>query len=205
MKRNYKFIIPIILLAGILLSFKFKYQPDPIKDQQLVKVLRYVLTHGHFQPADINDEFSEGVYTSFLEILDPTKHYFLQTDIDEFSQYKHQIDDQVLTDSLTFFYTVYDRYLQRVKESEGYYTELLNNSFDTNKEETYSVDYENTPYPKTKEELITIWHKQLKMRYLGHLYNKELVESDNVEEDSTYIKKSIEVLKEEALEKTKAN
>ncbi len=202
MKRNYKIILPIILLAGILVSFNFRNQSDPEKDRELLQVLRHILTQAHYQPVEINDSFSEAVYHDFLDILDPTKHYFLQSDIDEFSQFKHVIDDQILMDDLTFFYTVYQKFEIRVAETKAYYKEILKSSIDITKDETYSVDYENSKFPENQESLIQVWQKQLKMRYIGRLYDKEQAEKDKVESDSTYIQKSFETLKEEALEKT---
>ena len=62
MKRNYKIIIPIIIMAGVLVSFDFRHEPDPEKDKALVQVLRYILTEGHYQPVEIDDEFSKGVF-----------------------------------------------------------------------------------------------------------------------------------------------
>jgi carboxyl-terminal processing protease len=201
MKRNYKFIIPIILIAGVLVSFNFRYEPDPEKDKALVKVLRYILTEGHYQPADINDEFSEGVYNDFIDVLDPTKHYFLQTDIDEFLQFKHSIDNQILAEDLSFFYLVYNKYSQRVSETQLIYKEILDNPIDIFKDETYSVDYKNANFAENEIELIQIWQKQLKMRYLGRLYDKEKAEQDKVKEDSTYVAVSFEELQKEAKEK----
>ena len=205
MKRNYKFIIPIIILAGVLVSFNFRFEPDPEKDKALVQVLRYILTEGHYQPTSINDDFSEGIFTDFLDVLDPTKHYFSQTDIDEFSQFKHLIDDQILADDLSFFYMVYGRYTLRLSESKLIYKEILSNPIDLTKEEVYSVDYENAAYANNIVELMQIWQKQLKMRYLSRLYDKEKTEEDKAETDSTYVPISFEVLKEEALEKTLDN
>jgi len=205
MKRNYKFILPIVLIAGVLVSFNFRYEPDPEKDKALVRVLRFILAEAHYQPVDIDDTFSEAVFTDFLEVLDPSKHYFLQSDIDEFSQFKHQIDDQIMTEDLSFFYTVFERYEQRIEETKDYYKEILSSPFDITKDETYSVDYENTPFPTNKAQLIQIWQKQLKMRYLGRLYDKEQAEDDKVTSDSTYTKRSFEDLQIEALEQTKEN
>jgi len=205
MKRNYKFIIPIILIAGALVSFNFRTEPDPEKDKALVEVLRYILTEGHYQPAEIDDDFSEGVYTDFLEVLDPTKHYFLQADIDEFVLFKDSIDNQILENDLSFFYLVYDRYNQRLSETESIYKEILSNPLDVTRDETYSVDYENAVFASSIIEFVKIWQKQLKMRFLGRLYEKETVEKDKVKADSTYIPKSFEVLKEESQEKIMKN
>ena len=205
MKRNYKIIVPLVLLTGVLFSFNFFNKPDPEKDRNLMAVLRYVLTQGHYQPATIDDAFSEELYTKFIDVLDPTKHYFLQADIDEFSVYKKEIDNQILADDLTFFYTVYDKYLTRFAESKTYYQTILSQPIDVNVNESYSVDYEKATFPKDKEELLDIWKKQMKMRYLGNLYDKEQVDKDKQESDSTYVSKSFDVLKEEALEKTLEN
>ena len=202
MRRNYKIILPLVVLAGVLAGFTFRYQPDPEKDKAIMQVLRYILTQGHYQPATIDDAFSEAVYNDFIEVLDPSKHYFYQSDIAEFDTYKHQIDDEINRDDLTFFYEIYKRYTQRIEDSKAIYKELLRKGFDITKDETYSVDYDSAVFPRTKEEMIKVWHKQLKMRYLGRLYDKETVEKDKQKTDSTYVPKSFETLQKEALEKT---
>jgi len=198
MKRNYKLIISLIILVGVLVSFNMRYQPDPEKNKELVRVLRYILTQGHYQPTDINDSFSEAVFTDFLEILDPSKHYFIQSDIDEFSLNINEIDDQILNDDLSFFYLVYNRYITRVNETKTYYQDILKDPLELTKEETYSVDYKKSTFSQNKKELIQVWRKQLKMRLLGTLYDKEQAEEDLLETDSTYVMKSFETLKEEA-------
>ncbi len=205
MKRNYKIIIPILLLAGALLSFNYSNRHDPDTDRTLMSVLRMILTQGHYQPATIDDEFSEGVYTNFLDVIDPTKHYFMQADIDEFNRYKDSLDTQFIQDDLSFFYLVYKRYQQRLKESEAIYKEILSHPIAIDVKDTYSVDYKNSAFPKDKAALYKVWEKQLKMRYLGRLYDKELAEKDKQAADSTYKAKTFFVLKEEALEKTREN
>lgn len=205
MKRNYKIIISLIILAGVLVSFNMRYQPDPEKDKELIRVLQYILTQGHYQPTTIDDAFSKAVFDDFLEILDPSKHYFLQSDIDEFLPYKTLIDDQILINDLSFFYLVHARYLDRVQETKAYYQEILNTPMDLTKEATYSVDFENSTFATTQEELLQIWYKQLKMRLLNRLYNKEQAQKDLLENDSTHVEKSFETLKEEAQKTTLEN
>jgi len=148
MKKNYRIIIPIILLAGILVSFKIKQQPDPEKDKILVGLIRYALTQGHYEPQDLNDEFSEAVFEDFITGLDPTKRFFTQVDIDEFSNYKDKIDDQIKSEDLTFYNTVYERFSKRLKESRGFYKEILKDPFDFEKEDILNVDYDKKPYAK---------------------------------------------------------
>lgn len=205
MLRNYKIILPIILLAGFFTAFQFKSQPDPEKDKELIQILKFILTQGHYQPVDMDDTFSANVFDDFMETLDPTKHYFLQSDMDEFAQYKLQIDDMLRMNDLSFFYMVYDRYRQRIEESKAIYKEILKKGFDIGTPQTYSVDYENASFPATHEALIDTWKKQLQLRYINVLYDKQQLEEDKQENDSTYTPLSFEELQKEAMKQTKEN
>ncbi len=205
MKRNYKILIPVVLIAGLLLSFNFNNQPNPEKDRTILQVLTYILTEGHYQPKAIDDQFSEGIYKDFIEYLDPSKHYFFQSDIQEFEKSKTKIDNQILANDLTFFYLVYDRYTQRLEESKAYYKEILSKPIDINTPEIYSVDYETKSFPNSKKDMSAAWGKQLKLRYLGTLYDKEMAEEDKYKADSTYQKKDFAALEKESLDKTKEN
>jgi len=198
MKKNYRIIIPIVLLAGILVSFKIKQQPDPEKDKILVGLIRYALTQGHYEPQDLNDEFSEAVFEDFITGLDPTKRFFTQVDIDEFSNYKDKIDDQIKSEDLTFYNTVYERFSVRLKESRGFYKEILKDPFDFEKEDILNVDYDKKPYAKNQTQLIRDWKKQLKLNILSRLHNKLEFEKEKQKEDTSYKMKSFTVLEKEA-------
>ena len=125
MKSNYKIILPIILLAGVLLSFNMKQNPDPEKEKILLGLIRSALTQGHYQPHEINDEFSTAVYNNFIEGLDPAKRFFTQEDLKIFEKYKLQLDDQIKKEDLSFYRIVTSKYLQRVQVAKGFYKEIL--------------------------------------------------------------------------------
>jgi carboxyl-terminal processing protease len=57
---------------------------------------------GHYSPATIDDAFSKGVYKDYVQALDPSKRFFLQSDIDEFSKFETELDDQLINKDLTF-------------------------------------------------------------------------------------------------------
>src|SRR6476620_10867620 len=97
MKRNYKILLVIVALSVGLWSFmpKHKASSDPEKDKLLLELLTFVIEKGHYSPAAIDDTFSKGVYKDYLNALDPSKRFFLQSDIAEFSKFENQIDDQI--------------------------------------------------------------------------------------------------------------
>ncbi len=184
MKRNYKIIIPIVILAGLLFSFQITNKPDPEKDKILIGLIRYALTKGHYEPHQINDEFSEQVFIDFIDALDPYKRFFIQSDIDEFSKYKYLIDDQLKNEEFTFYSSVFERYNQRVIESKEYYKEILKTPFDFEKEGIFNIDYDEKSFAKSKAELIKTWQLQLKVSTLSRLHEK-------IELQKTFSEKSV--------------
>ena len=114
MKRSFKFLIPILLLA--VLTISFKTNNDNEKDKILVSILKYMLTKGHYEPQAIDDDFSVIIFDDFIDNLDPAKRYFLQSDIDEFSKFKAEIDDQILNEDISFFNLVFNRFTERMEK-----------------------------------------------------------------------------------------
>ena len=203
MKRNYKIILPIFFLAVLLLSFKIANKPDPEKDKILIGLIRYALTKGHYEPHQMDDDFSKNVFDEFVTAIDPFKRFFLQSDIDEFSNYRLLIDDQLKNEDLTFYNVVYERFKLRVEESKVYYKEILESPFDFDKEGTFNLDYDAKPFANNQAELIKRWQLQLKVSTLSRLNEKLDLQDSQIENDQTFEPKSFEELEESARVSTK--
>lgn len=76
MKRNFKILAVVLLMAAAACSFTTKTFSDPNKDKLLIDLITYVLNQGHYDAKDINDSFSEKVYDNYLENLDGAKRFF---------------------------------------------------------------------------------------------------------------------------------
>ena len=205
MKRKYKIIIPIIILAGLFFSFQISNQPDPEKDKILIGLIRYALKQGHYEPHQIDDEFSKNVFHDFIDALDPYKRFFLQSDIDEFSVYKKSIDDQIKNENLAFYNMVYQRFNQRVFESKTYYEEILKIPFDFEKEGTFDVDYDKKSFSKTQAELIKNWQLQLKISTLSRLHEKIDLQESFAEKPSSENEKEHKMVNGEVVQVIKEN
>lgn len=200
MKKQYKIILPIIIVAGMLFGFQITNKPDPEKDKVLIGLVRYALKQGHYEPHLINDDFSEKVFTDFIDALDPYKRFFIQSDIEEFSKFKTLIDDQIKSEDLTFYNVVMQRFNQRVLESQNFYREILQKPFDFNKEDNFDVDYDKKKYSLNQAELIKNWQKQLKVSTLSRLHEKiQLQESMNNTDESSNEAAEVPVEKEVSL------
>lgn len=180
MKRNYKVLLVIVALSVALWSFIPREKSDPEKDKLLLELLTFVIEKGHYNPAAIDDVFSKGVYKDYLAALDPSKRFFLQSDIDDFSKFENLLDDQIKNKDLSFFDLTYTRLMKRMEESKSYYKEALSNPIDYSKNESINTDYEKLPFAKNVKELKEKWRMQVKLSALASLVDKQKLEEDKL-------------------------
>lgn len=218
MRGNYKFLLLAFLIACASCSFTSKkFDDNPDKDKLLIQLITYVLDNGHFNPQDLNDDFSKNVFEDYLNQLDPFKRYFYESDIKEFEAFKTQLDDQIKDYDVAFFNLTHERLLKRIEESKALYTEILEKPFDFSKDETYTADYEKLEYVKNKREMKERWRQQLKFSTIANYDDAisqrdtdidantlpESVFSAQNEKSTKTDKKSLAELEKEAREATK--
>lgn len=132
-------------------------------------VVQHLYQH-HYSRKYMNDEFSEKVYTRYLNILDNTRSYFTQADIDQFEQYRHKLDDAIKTNNLDPAFVIYNRYEQRAIERLDYALALLKGGikqFNFKENESLELDREKAPWAKNSNELDVLWNKRIKNTVLN--------------------------------------
>ena len=186
---NKKLFTPFIAFIMCLASCSFvsKDFDTTDKDSLIIELITYVLDEAHYLDKEINDEFSEKVFDTFLENLDPYKRYFYASDIKEFSKYKYLIDDAFKNPNLEFFELVYETYNRRMLESEKIFTEILSKPFDFTKDEVCECDFEALDYVKTKSELYDRWRKLLKIYVIENYHNEIEDDLRKSKEDPDFI------------------
>jgi carboxyl-terminal processing protease len=188
MKKNYKILIAVVCLSATLFAFTIntKKTVDPERDKLLLELLTFVIEKGHYNPAVIDDAFSKGVYKDYIAALDPSKRFFLQSDINEFSKFELELDDQLTNKDLTFFNLTYDRLMLRMEESKKIFKDILSKPFDYSVDEDFNVDYDKSPYSKNNAELKEKWRKQIKLSTLSSFTDKKKMEEDKKAKDPNY-------------------
>ncbi len=202
MKRNYKVILIILTLAGIFVAFRQQQTADN-KEAAIITGINRVIDYAHYHPALVNNDFSEKVFKEFIDDLDPSKRYLLQSDIDTLSIYKDSIDNEIREGKTGFYQKAYAIIQQRQAESVDYINEILEKGFNFNKDETLNIDYKKIKPAKTKAELKERWRKYLKFNTLSRLYDKIKDQEQKQKKDSTFKPKSKKELAQEALKATK--
>ncbi|GAA4289933.1 carboxy terminal-processing peptidase [Aestuariibaculum suncheonense] len=191
-----------LLLGFASCSFTTKKFDNPDKDKLLIQVITFVLENGHYDPVVFDDAFSEEFFKDYLDVLDPVKRYFYQSDYEDFAKYKLTIDDQIKATDITFFNVVHERLVKRIAEAKEIYTEVLSKPFDYGKDESFNTDYEQIGFVKNKSEMKDRWRKQLKFSALSNyddIYEEELRAK---EKDPSYVMKTDVEIEKEAREST---
>ena len=168
------------------------------KDKFLLEIISYVLEKGHYDPKEMNDEFSKNVFNSFIDAIDGQHRFFLKGDINNFKRYQYEIDDQLKSSNIDFFNLVYDKSVQRIEDVKNFYPSLLEKPFDFSVKETTSLDFKNNSFASNLNELKKVWRKRFKLSTLDRFVSKKEEEEFKKQKDSNYKIKSDIILEKES-------
>jgi len=128
------------------------------------------LSSRHYVTTELNDALSEQIYEGYLEDLDPSKSYFLASDIAEFSGLRFQLDDTLLRGDLAPAYYIFNRYQQRVLDRFELVLADLEKGVDHYNfelDESLELDRDEAPWATSKAELDDLWRKRIKNAVLN--------------------------------------
>lgn len=143
--------------------------PEPIHTQTMLDVVTS-LQQGHYNRIDIDDQLSEAVLDQYLATLDPERSHFLASDIQQFEQWRHQLDDQILQGETQAAFEIFNRYQERRLQRLNYMISTLedeSNTWDFNRDDVLESDRSEAEWIKTDAELQQLWRKQLKNSLLS--------------------------------------
>ena len=208
MKKNITTILISFVICFVSCNSISKNFESDDKDSLVIQLITYVLDQAHYLDIEIDDNFSEKVFDSFLENIDPYKRYLYQSDIDMLSKYKYEIDDAFNQPNLEFFNLVYEILIQRIDEAKQISQEVLSKPFDFQLEEIFNFDIEELQYVDTRANLVERWRKLMKV-YLIENFHDEIKEDERTfKKDSTFKARSyseIEIETREILNETMAD
>ncbi len=137
---------------------------EPVYGQTAAALLAE-LEEKHYSRVLFDDQFSQKVFDAFIEGLDSSKLYFLQSDIDALSVYRNGLDDTLKSGSIDPAFEIYNLYYKRLLERLIYSVNHVENSLDTvdfSIDESIEIDREEAPYATTTAELDELWRQRVK-------------------------------------------
>ncbi|PYB84750.1 tail-specific protease [Pseudomonas fulva] len=139
-------------------------QPDRDEIVASLNVVELLKRH-HYSKPPLDDARSVIIYDGYIKLLDPARSYFTAADIAEFDKWKTQFDDFLKSGNLDPGFTIYKRYLDRVKQRLDFALAELNkgvDKIDFTVNETLLIDRKDAPWLKDQAALDDLWRKRVK-------------------------------------------
>ncbi len=161
----FSFALSALPLAAKTSNDSWEYlQPDR---EQVIASLNVVelLKRHHYNKPPLNDERSEKIYQGYLKMLDPSRSYFIASDIAEFDQWRTRFDDLLKNGDLQPGFAIYTRHLERLQGRLQFALSMLEKGVETidfDSDESLLIDRENAPWVKNVAELDDLWRKRVK-------------------------------------------
>ena len=190
MRKN--LFTPLLAFMMCLASCSFiskDFETDD-KDGLVIQLITYVLDQAHYLDKEIDDNFSEEVFETFIENIDPYKRYFYASDYKDFSKYKFSIDDSFKNPDLTFFNLVHDRFINRISETKSIYKKILSTPFDFTRQEQFNLDIDEMEYVNNESELYDRWRRLLKIYVIENYHDEIKDDQRKFEKDSAFLIRS---------------
>jgi len=130
--------------------------------KRATRLITHFIANYHYKKPPLDDELSEIIFEKYVAMLDPTKSYLLQSDIDEFNAHRTMLDDYLRHSNLQPIYDMYIRYRERVEERIEKAISMLDHPFDFDRDESFVFDREDAQWAANKQELDELWRKRVK-------------------------------------------
>jgi carboxyl-terminal processing protease len=159
-------------------------KPD---DQQSLALRQVVglIENYNYKQIKINDSISSIILDRYIKALDPSKYYFLASDIKEFEQYRTALDDDFKNGDLSAPFYIFNVYLKRYNDRINYSLAQIKTKYDFNQNDTYVYDREKMPWVSSTTALDDIWKKRVKYE----LVNLKITGSDAAKNIETLTKR----------------
>lgn len=180
-------ILILLLPLGLIAAYKHYSEQQKDKEKIITELVLSGLQFAHYQTNELDDEFSKRVFKSYLERIDYTKKFLLQTDVDKLQKYETLIDDELLQLNTSFIDLSNKIITQRIKDAEEYYIEILSEPLNFTKDEILELDDEKNPYAKNTTELKDNWRKALKYQVMLELKTKLKIQEKAIEDKDTSV------------------
>ncbi|MBD8017348.1 carboxy terminal-processing peptidase [Kaistella pullorum] len=167
-----KLKINTLLLFIPLTTLAFCFNSPKNDDEKMSTIMisvKNTLSYLHYSPRPINDAYSADVYKQYFDMIDASKRYFLQSDMNEFEKHRTKLDDYLNRGDLSFYKLTVDRLYQRVDEIDKISQTILSAPLNFDEEETLVLEPKLKKNPVNAAELSAEWKKYIKYNILQEM------------------------------------
>jgi carboxyl-terminal processing protease len=159
-------------------------KPDEQQSLVLKEVVQLIENY-NYKKIKVNDSISSVIYDRYIKALDPSRYYFLASDIKEFEKYRTTLDDDFRAGDLSTPFYIFNVYLKRYNDRIGYSINQIKGKYDFNQNDTYVYDREKMPWISSTTALNEVWNKRVKYE----LVNLKIAGTDQAKNIETLTKR----------------
>lgn len=159
-------VLKAALFIAISAQAYASVQIAPVSGQSaLYREIIERLGEGHYRAQSLDDALSQRYLDHYIEMLDPSKSYFLTADIEEFSQWALKLDDLAKRGDLKPAFEMFNRLRDRAMKQLEKNIVLLEDAdyvFDYDTEHSVILDPDARNWLESSGAATEFWEKRLK-------------------------------------------
>jgi len=161
----------VTTLLGLLAVSAFAAAPTSVGDAQLAPSAKHekigelvteFVQKSHYQHSSVDDALSTQILDRYIKSLDGNRMYLLESDVEAFQKYRHELDDMVQSEPMDPVFDMFEVYRTRARERLNFALSQLETEPDFTVDEEYEFDRESSPWASTEAELDEIWRRRVK-------------------------------------------
>lgn len=147
-----------------------------------------MLERAHYSQTPFNDEISSKFLDHYLNSLDPQHIFFLQSDVEEFNQWRTKLDEMTVNSGDTSpGYIIFNRFFERLRQQHTYVLGLLETEkFEFNTDDRYLLNRKDAPRPADLKEAKALWRDRVRFEYLSEKLSAKLAAEAKAKQDASH-------------------
>jgi carboxyl-terminal processing protease len=139
------------------------------KHSNLDQTIAQLLAQYHYSQSKLDDQLSNAILDSYLNVLDSNRSYFLANDIKLFERkYRSALDESLVSGDMQPAYEIFNIYQRRLGERTAHVLKLIRqHKLDFTIDETLELDRKELPWASSQAELNEMWRKRVKHELLA--------------------------------------
>ena len=143
-----------------------------------------LLERYHYLQHPFDQELSKKAFDGYIDALDPRHENFLQSDLEEFSAIRTNLDVFMVgshgTAELGPAFAIYNRFSERAVQHTAYACELLaKEKFKFTTDEKFPADRRHAAFPKNMDAAKQLWKQRVRYEYLVDKLANEIHETND--------------------------
>ena len=175
----------IVLLAAVPMLGSCDIEKSDLNTKKISRSVAYSLPVFHLNQLPLDENIATNAFNLFIAALDPSRSYYLQSDIDAFTQESKGLSKRLRKGDISFSTRSFDILIERIENRMAFTEELLENGFDTTTDETFRWDRQEAKWSANEAEWDDLWRKRVKNEYIARLVSQQVYADEEEAETNT--------------------